>query len=118
MSVTLEAAIFEALKSLVANRVYPDVAPEKVARPYITYHQVGGAAVNFLDASTPSKKRGRFQVNVWGDTRAQVSALTAATEDALRAAAILQTRVEDGPAGFYDPDTKLRGSMQDFSFIF
>ena len=118
MSTTLESTIFEALKSLVANRVYPDLAPENTARPYITYHQVGGAAVNFIDSAVPSSRRGRFQVNVWGDTRAQVAAMTIATENALRTAVALQTKVEDGPAGFYDPDTKLRGSMQDFSFIF
>lgn len=57
-------------------------------------------------------------MNVWGDSRAQVSALTIAMENALRTAVDLQTKVEDWPAGFCDPDTKLRDSMQDFSFIF
>ena len=61
---TVESMLFDALKGLVSNRVFPDIAPDLTPRPYITYQQVGGVAVNFLDPTIPSKANGRIQVNV------------------------------------------------------
>lgn len=110
-----ESAIFSALSSLVSNRVYPDLAPDGVARPYIVYQQIGGSAVQFVDVTVPSKKNSRIQVSVWGDTRAQVSALAVQVEDTLRGVATLQTVVLGAPVAVYEADTKLRGSQQDFS---
>lgn len=115
---SIEGDIFAALKGLVANRVFPDVAPETTARPYIVYQQVGGAAVNFLDPTAPSKKNGRFQVSVWADTRSQAAALARQVEDTLRVDPNLQATVLGAPVGVYEADTKLRGSHQDFSFWF
>lgn len=113
---TVEALIFTSLRGLVADRVFPDVAPELTARPYITYQQVGGAPVNFIGGTVPSKKNGRFQINVWADTRAAASAMAISVEDALRTVTALQTTVLGSVQASYDPDTKLRGTIQDFSF--
>lgn len=110
-----ESSIFSALSSLVSNRVYPDLAPDVVVKPYIVYQQVGGSAVQFVDVTVPSKKNSRIQVSVWGDTRAQVSALAVQVEDTLRGVATLQTVVLGAPVAVYEADTKLRGSQQDFS---
>lgn len=107
--------MFAALRTLVSDRVYPDLAPDPVTKPYIVYQQVGGAAVQFVGADVPSKKNSRMQVSVWGETRAQVSALAVQVEDTLRGTASLQTIVLSAPVATYDPDTKLRGSQQDFS---
>ena len=127
---SVESTIFNALKGLVSNRVFPDVAPDLTVRPYITYQQVGGKAVNFLAQAAevtvgsppatifPSKANARIQVNVWADTRAAASALAKQVEDALRAVTALQTSVEGAPIALYEVDTKLRGTMQDFSFWF
>ncbi len=115
---TVESDIFDALKGLVANRVYPDIAPSPVAKPYITYQQVGGEGVNYLSSAAPNKKNGRFQVNCWGDTRAQAATLARLVEDTLRGAASLQTTVLGAAVAIYEPDTKLRGARQDFSFWF
>jgi len=115
---SIESTIFAALAPLVANRCYPDLGPDPVTRPYITYQQVGGEAVNFLDPTVPDKKRSRFQVNVWGDTRAQVAALAAQVEDTLRVVTVLRTTVMGAPVGSYEPDTKLRGTFQQFSFLY
>lgn len=127
---SVESAIFNALKALVANRVFPDIAPDLTARPYITYQQVGGKAVNFLEQGAagavmtgspsapinPSQSNARIQINVWADTRGQASTLAKQVEDALRALTALHTTVEGAPIASYEADTKLRGSMQDFSF--
>lgn len=107
--------MFAALRTLVSDRVYPDLAPDPVTKPYIVYQQAGGSAVQFVGTDVPSKKNSRMQVSVWGETRAQVSALAVQVEDALRGTASLQTIVLAAPVSTYDPDTKLRGSQQDFS---
>lgn len=113
---TIEASIFSALRGLVEDRVYPDVAPELAVRPYITYQQVGGTAVNFLAQSVPNKKNSRVQVNVWADTRAQAAQIAGQVEDALRMMSALQTTVLGAPVATYEADIPIRGTRQDFSF--
>ena len=112
---TAEASIFNALQTLVANRVYPDVAPIGTVRPYATFQQVGGQSVNFLDSAVPNKANSRFQINVWADTRAAAALLAGQVEQALRTAAALQTTVMGQPVATYELDTLLFGSRQDFS---
>lgn len=115
---SIEADIVNALTALVSGRVFPDIAPEGTARPYITYQQVGGSSINFLDRTTPSKKNGRWQMNVWADTRLDAGALSRQVENTLRMAAALQTTVLEAPIATYDEETGLRGTRQDFSFWF
>ena len=116
---TVEASIYTALKSLVGNRVYRDIAPQTVTEtPRIIFQQVGGAAVNFLDPTVPSKKNGRWQINVWGDRRDDVMALAHEVEDTLRAYTVLQATVLGAPVALYEEETRLFGAMQDFSFWF
>lgn len=115
---SIEQSIYDALRTLVANRVYPDVAPDNAARPYITYQQVGGQPVNFVDATVPSKKNGRFRVTVWAATRIEASTLMRQIEDALRVDAALQTTVLTSALAMTDTDTRLKGAQQDFSFWF
>lgn len=115
---TVEAEIFNALQGLAGGRCYFDIAPDvpsPTVLPYITFQQVGGEAINFIDATLPGKRNFRMQINIWGNTRTQVSALAKQVEDALRLAASLQTTVIGAPIALYEPDTKLRGSIQDFS---
>jgi len=113
---TVKASIYNVLKGLAANRVYPDVAPIGTVRPYLTYQQIGGQSVNFLDSALPSKRNGRFQVSVWADTRAAAALLAGQAEDALRGAAALQTTVMAQPVATYELETQLFGTRQDFSF--
>lgn len=110
-----EKGVFDALRALVADRVFPDFAPDGIARPYVTYQQVGGSPVNFLDAGLPDMRNARFRVNVWADKRAQASELSAQVESALRSAAALQVTVLTNPVALADPETRLRGTSQDFS---
>jgi hypothetical protein len=110
---TLESQIFDALKGLVANRVFPDVAPDAVL-PYITYQQVGGQAVNFTDGTIPDRSNARIQINVWAATRLEASRIGAEAEGAIRAATALQPTVLSARVGLYDDETKARGTMQDF----
>ena len=114
---TVEADLFTALKGLVSNHVYRDIAPADVtALPRITFQQVGGTSVNFVDQTAPSKRNCRMQVNVWDATRDTANALARAVEDALRAASALQTTVLGEFVAVYEEETRLYGTQQDFSF--
>jgi len=114
---SIEATIFQTLQGLASRRVYQDLAPQDVtALPRITYQQVGGQAVNFMDPTTPNLKNARFQINVWGATRLQAAALSRLVEDALRSEDALMTTVLAAPVAVYEPETQLYGTMQDFSF--
>lgn len=113
---SFEILLFDTLKSLVAGRVFPDIGPEKVVVPYITYQQVGGDSLIFLDNTSPSKENARVQVNVWAATRLDASALSRQVASALQMNAALCTTVLGQPISQYDPETKLRGAMQDFTF--
>ena len=91
---SVESDLFNVLRSLAADRVYRDLAPDDVsALPRITFQQIGGDAVNFIDPTVPSKKNARMQVNAWAASRDSAAALGRQIEDTLRLASGLQTRV-------------------------
>ncbi len=112
---TVEADIFNALAALVSNRVFPDIAPLDTPLPYITFQQIGGEALGYVENTVPDAKNGRFQVDVWAQTRSQCAALALQIEAALVQSAAFQARAVGAPANQYEPDTKLYGSLQDFS---
>lgn len=112
---TVESTLFSALTSLVSARVYPDVAPEGTARPYITYQQVGGRAFVYVEGTLSDAKNGRLQFNVWADTRMAASALALQVEATLLAIPSLQVEPLGAYVSTYEEDTGLYGTMQDFS---
>lgn len=111
---SLESQIVAALTGLVANRVYPDIAADGATLPYITYQQVGGDAINFVEGSIPGTRNARVQVNVWAASRAAASTLGDLVEDALRLAPLQTTVLGARVATFETKD--LRGFRQDFDF--
>lgn len=111
----IEAALYSALGSLVGNRVYPDVAPTGVAKPFVTYQQVGGRAVAYLESAVVGYRNARIQINVWHTSRLAASNLARSVEDTLMAS----TTVRATPAGAFvsthEPETNLFGTRQDFT---
>jgi len=112
---SIESDIFSAIKSLVGNRAFPDIAPSATAKPYVTYTQIGGEVINYVDDLVADKKNGRFQFNVWGDSRSQCSALMLQIEAAMITATAFQARPIGAPNSSYDFDMAIYGSQQDFS---
>jgi len=113
----LEVDLNTLLKTLCA-RVYPDVGPEPLpARPYITWQQVGGEAITFLDRTLPGKRNARMQINVWADTRLAANALALQVEDALRLSTAFQASPVGSLVGSYELDLKLYGTRQDFTIF-
>ena len=111
----VETEIYNTLAGLVPGHVWPDLAPLDVARPFITFQQVGGESVGFVEQVLPSKENARMQINVWADTRIQAKTLIKQIEAAMVAATAFQASAEGAPISRYEPDTKLYGSQQDFS---
>lgn len=112
---TIEADLFNAVQTLVAGRVYPDLAPDAVVVPYVVYQQIGGESVSFLERAVPDKKNGRFQVAVWSTSRAEASALSLQIEAALVASTAFDAKPIGDRTAVYDRDAALRGTRQDFS---
>ena len=110
-----ETAIYNTLKPLVSGRVYPDVAPSNAVAPYITYWKVGGQVIDTLDNAPPSKIHGRYQINVWGASRASVSALILQVEVAMYGMAGAVCKPIGSSMSSYEPDIPIFGAMQDFS---
>lgn len=111
----MEELLIGVLDGLVGGRVFPDVAEPLTLPPYITYQAVGGDPLNFTEGSVPDSRNSRVQVNVWAATRLEASDIAGQVEDALREVVGLQITVLTRPVWLYEPDTKLRGTMQDFS---
>lgn len=112
---TVESTLFAALSSLVGARVYPDIAPEGSAIPYITYQQVGGRSFVYVEGTLPDIKNGRIQFDVWADTRTAASALALQVESVLVAIPALQVEPLGAYRSTHDKDADLYGTMQDFS---
>ena len=115
---SLESNLFDALKGLVSNRVYPDVAPYGAALPHITYQQIGGRAINFLESGVPGKRNARVQINVWATTRTAAATLSRQAEEALITSANLKAFVLSAAYARFDLDVQQYGTNQDFSIWF
>lgn len=112
---TVETSIYTALKGLVGNRCFPDVAPLNTVKPFLTYIQIGGEALTYLENAVPSKQNGVFQVDCYADTRSATAALALAVESAMVTATSFQARPIGAPAARYDSDSLIYSSTQDFS---
>ncbi|HEV2612540.1 MAG TPA: DUF3168 domain-containing protein [Noviherbaspirillum sp.] len=110
---TVESDIFNLLKGLAGNRVYPDRAPADTARPYIVYQQAGGESIAYVENTLPDQENARFQIAVWADTRMAAKALIKQVEAALVTTTMFQTKALG--ASVSTMDEELYGSRQDFS---
>jgi len=121
--VSVETQIYSALKTLVSNRVYRDIAPATVTTlPRITFQQVGGMPFQFLENNTtPAISNARIQVNVWHARRDDAMALMKLARNALKSTAALHTTILTEAVAVLEPGANadgshLYGAMQDFSF--
>lgn len=111
---TFEADL-KAVLDDVSPRVFPDFAPVKTMRPYVTYQQIGGQVVNPLAGTAPGQRNSEMQITVWSSTRAESLQLSRAIEDALRAATAFTARPLSAAIADYDVDIPVYGARQDFS---
>lgn len=112
---TIEQEIYLRLKSLVSNRVYPDVPPDNMQLPFILYQQVGGESEQYIDNMLPDARHSRIQINVWSETRAEANTIAREIEKTL-VESDLVCEAYGGLTAIYDDDAKLYGTRQDFGF--
>lgn len=113
---SFESDFYDAIKGLVSNRVYPDVAPLNTTRPYITIQKVGGQAWNYLEGVFVGSRHARVQVNCFASTRNAANALARSVEVALVESPLkcwVETPAIDTPPSDLTPP--LYGTRQDFS---
>ena len=114
---TIHVQVREALAGLAGDRVFPLVADEDTATPYIVFQVVGGDPTALLTGEKPEKRMRRVQFNVWSKTIIEAEAIAEQIDDALRAAQALQAQPVTVAIDTYDEATKYRGKMQDFSLF-
>jgi hypothetical protein len=111
---TLELTLVAVLKT-VCVRTFTDFAQPNTARPYVTFQQIGGQAIEVLGKEVPSKENAEMQINVWADSRPEAKALIKSIEQAL----ILSTEFQATPlaaaASDFDSSIPVYSSRQDFS---
>jgi hypothetical protein len=113
MANSAEAIVYGALRGLVGNRCYPDVAPAGVAKPFVVYQAVGGQSTNYL-SNTDNLQNARIQICVWADDRLTAVNVMQSVIDTLTPAPIFATSI-GASVSTWEPDTKLYGSRLDFS---
>lgn len=111
---SLETQLYTVLSGVCA-RTFPDFAPVSTTRPYVTYQQVGGEAVNMVDRFIPNKRNARVQINVWSDTRAEAVSVMQSIEDAIRMSTAFQAEPVSAPMADFDADIPVYACIQDFS---
>jgi hypothetical protein len=112
----LEALVKGAAPAL-GNRVFPDFAPVKTARPYSTFQQIGGQVLNQVANVAPGVRNAMVQITVWAKTRNEALEIMRAIEAAVcasntfKAARPIAAAVAD-----YDAEIPVYGCRQDFTF--
>lgn len=107
----IEQDIFNALKSLVSNRVYPLVMPQSPTYPAIVYNRIANTAQNTLEGGS-SLDQVRMQIDVYATTYSAAKTLSDQVRSAMEAAAFKGTLQTD--QDFFEPDVNLYRVSLDF----
>lgn len=91
-----------AVAAIVDRRIYANIAPDQVARPYITWFTVADIPHENLSGPPPGDA-GTIQIDCWADYEVTCEDLAAAVRDALDA----DRTVNRLAIHAYEPDTKL-----------
>jgi len=85
---SIETTLYNALSgdaaiiALVSDRIYPQIAPDSAAVPYITYQVIATNAYNVL-VGAPGSERKVIQINCVSNTYAQAKSISTAVKTAL-----------------------------------
>jgi hypothetical protein len=100
------------LTGLVGAKIYPQVAPDNAANPYITYQVISTEAHSKL-VGAPDTERKTVQVNCISNTYSNAKAISTACKAAINVAVGYLTSERDD----YFPQTENHRVMLDFSLI-
>jgi hypothetical protein len=74
------------------GRIYPDVIPDRVTLPAISFQRVGGEYVQTIHDLPPSSELPTFEIVCVANTRAEADALGDAVQDAISGDFVLLSR--------------------------
>lgn len=115
---SIETTLYTALSTtngvtnLVSTRIYPQIAPDNTAVPYITYQVIVGMAYNRM-AGAPPGERKLIQINCISNSYSNGKAIAEAVKAALNVATGYLVSERDD----YFPQTENHRVMLDFSLI-
>lgn len=95
---SLESGLYSALaadatvSSLVGTRIYPEIMPQDVTYPAISYQRISTVRLNML-SGVDDFTQVRIQIDCWDDNYSDVKTLALAVRDALDDAKLLGSQV-------------------------
>jgi hypothetical protein len=98
-------------------RVYPDVAPNNTAKPWVTWQALGGESLGYLDNTAADKRHTLMQVSCYATTRIQALQIIREVETLMRASPAFIATPQSEALSTYEPDTLLYGSIQRFEIF-
>lgn len=106
--------IYTTLRTLVADKVYPDEAAEDAEPPFIVFRLVSQDVLQTLDGRVHATQD-NWSIDVWGDSRPAVVALAGQVQQAMRNSA-MSTQYQ-GQTWGADVDMGFEGCSLDFLII-
>jgi hypothetical protein len=108
----IQQDLFTALAAVAGGRVFPNIAPSNVQKPYVVYARISSAPENTLADGAPIDNV-RLQVDCFDTTYAGVVTLAEAVKAALAASAITHLLLVEQDQ--FEPDALLHQVILDFS---
>jgi hypothetical protein len=112
--VTMESSL-QALLVAQCDTVWRGVAPAKQTAPFVTWQEVGGRTLRYVDNTAADKRNTLVQINAWASSSSAAATLIRAIEDALAATTSFVAEVQGEALATYEEDTKLFGAIQRYS---
>ncbi|NBO83691.1 MAG: DUF3168 domain-containing protein [Betaproteobacteria bacterium] len=108
----IQEQLFTALSTVAGGRVFPNVAPNNVTRPYVVYARVASTPENTLADGAPVENT-RFQIDCFDATYAAAVALAEAVKTAMKASSLTNLLLLEQDQ--FEPDALLHRVILDFS---
>ena len=114
---TIETDLYTTLSNdagvaaICSTRIYPNLAPESAALPFITYQVVAGGKLSTITGVDDATRK-RIQINCNADTYAESKSLSSAVFDALEGDGYLELEFDT-----YDSTVQIHTVILDWSFM-
>lgn len=108
----IQQNLFAALAGVAGGRVFPNVAPNNVSKPYVVYSRVSSAPENTL-ADGASVENTRLQVDCFDTTYSAAVALAETVKAAMKSSAVTHVLLLEQDQ--FEPEALLHRVILDFS---
>lgn len=105
-----------AIAALIGDRMFPIVAPQSVARPYVTYQRITGTPMTDLDGLDGALAEIRVQIDAFASGFEAARALAELIRVRLQTATAAFAAVTNFDQDFFEDDVRLYRVALDVSF--